>query len=550
MGCANLDWLDFSAWLLVVNSTTDWRSCRFESWLKCFLIFWLQEPVWWSPSVIFHDRFSFDGFFWLSDYPHGDDELALRLEQEAAADAYTGSDTTGSSDDSEDEDEDQQDPKSPQEQEKNNNFDKDDFDDKDKRCFWGYGIRRSWADTFNCHWLVGEGHHRIHRGGTSHLWTGSSCEKISEAMNHYAKVRVHLKMLKKQKKKEENKRLRAEKRQAMKEEMAEMRAKLITVNFVLNGTSYSSYSCTLPLTSTVKDMRQGDCTCGQHQSQKGCEGVVHLQGIRQHKELVWFISQDAWRTWCCWWGQLHCQYCRTRWSKEDKQSSSQDATEGHDDFWNCLWKCYFCMEHHQLWLQQDFEWDVIGGCDQSAWLSQAQQVAQWNQNFTCGWVSSHLQDGWRCWEEVGGIAWNCSLSCGWEVGRDLWCWQWFRQGGIAGGSEQDHLHQGACQVQQCDGCWLVRSVVSASSVGFIIICHWKTQSCMTHHVKMIWPIMSKWYDLSCQIKVFLHFGDDVSHKNSDHAYLHLWSIFWQIFTTSVNCQLSNFREEITKNMKW
>ena len=78
-------------------------------------------------------------------------------------------------------------------------------------------------------------------------------EYTEEELITYAKVRVHLKMLKKQKKKEENKRLRAEKMQAMKEEMAEMRAKLITVNFVLNGTSYS---CTLPLTSTVKDMRQ------------------------------------------------------------------------------------------------------------------------------------------------------------------------------------------------------------------------------------------------------------------------------------------------------
>ena len=47
----------------------------------------------------------------------------------------------------------------------------------------------------------------------------------------------------------------------------------------------------------------------------------------------------------------------------------------------------------------------------------------------------------------------------------------------------------------------------------------------------------------------LHFDDDVSHKNSDYAYLHLWSIFRQIFTKSVKCHLSNFRDEITKKVE-
>lgn len=73
-------------------------------------------------------------------------------------------------------------------------------------------------------------------------------EKISEAMNHYAKVRVHLKMLKNQKKKEENKRLRAEKmqrngRDACQVDDREFRFEWHTLLLQ-------------PLTSAVKDMRQ------------------------------------------------------------------------------------------------------------------------------------------------------------------------------------------------------------------------------------------------------------------------------------------------------
>ena len=188
-----------------------------------------------------------------SGYPHGDDELALRLQQEAAADVDTGSDTTGSSDGSEDEDEEQQNPKSPQEQDKNKDFDKDDFDDKDKGGSSG-AMASTGHEQTPCI-IIDLLEKDITEYSEEELVTYEIAirKKMSEAMDHYAKVRVQLKMLKKQKKKEENKRLRAEKMKAMKEEMAEMRAKLITINFVLNGTSYS---CTLPLTSTVKDMRQ------------------------------------------------------------------------------------------------------------------------------------------------------------------------------------------------------------------------------------------------------------------------------------------------------